>query len=98
MTLHLAGLDVYATGYKMTKPNARHREAAEIVLATVPQANASLCVALRAIADAWDNVENGNYDPKLITGLSVQLFKCLDRLGIEADHDVWEDLSRELTR
>ena len=95
---HLLGLDVYATGYKMTTPNARHREAAEIVLATVPQANASLCVALRAIADAWDNVENGNYDPKLITGLSVQLFKCLDRLGIEADHDVWEDLSRELTR
>ena len=82
----------------MTIPNARHREAAEIVLAPVPQANASLCVALRAIADAWDNVENGNYDPKLITGLSVQLFKCLDRLGIEADHDVWEDLSRELTR
>ena len=97
-TLHLLGLDVYAIGYKMTIPNARHREAAEIVLATVPQANASLCVALRAIADAWDNVENGTYDPKLITGLSVQLFKCLDRLGIEADHDVWEDLSRELTR
>ena len=97
-TLHLLGLDVYATGYKMTIPNARHREAAEIVLATVPQANASLCVALRAIADAWDNVENGTYDPKLITGLSVQLFKCLDRLGIEADHDVWEDLSRELTK
>ena len=97
-TLHLVGLDVYATGYKMTTPNARHREAAEIVLATVPQANASLCVALRAIADAWDNVEKGLYDEKLITGLSVQLFKCLDRLGIEADHDVWEDLSRELTR
>ena len=96
--LHLVGLDVYATGYKMTIPNARHREAAEIVLATVPQANASLCVALRAIADAWDNVEKGLYDEKLITGLSVQLFKCLDRLGIEADHDVWEDLSRELTR
>lgn len=94
----MLGLDVYATGYKMTTPNARHREAAEIVLATVPQANASLCVALRAIADAWDNVENGTYDAKLITGLSVQLFKCLDRLGIEADHDVWEDLSRELTR
>ena len=94
----MLGLDVYVTGYKMTTPNPRHREAAEIVLATVPQANASLCVALRAIADAWDNVENGNYDPKLITGLSVQLFKCLDRLGIEADHDVWEDLSRELTR
>tara|TARA_R100001129_G_C5186861_1_gene209586 strand:- start:215 stop:598 length:384 start_codon:yes stop_codon:yes gene_type:complete len=97
-TLLLLGLDVYATGYKMTTPNARHREAAEIVLATVPQANASLCVALRAIADAWDNVEKGLYDEKLITGLSVQLFKCLDRLGIEADHDVWEDLSRELTR
>tara|TARA_R100001163_G_scaffold39979_1_gene30332 strand:+ start:478 stop:861 length:384 start_codon:yes stop_codon:yes gene_type:complete len=98
VTLLLLGLDVYATGYKMTTPNARHREAAEIVLATVPQANASLCVALRAIADAWDNVEKGLYDEKLITGLSVQLFKCLDRLGIEADHDVWEDLSRELTR
>ena len=98
VTLLLLGRDVYAIGYKMTIPNARHREAAEIVLATVPQANASLCVALRAIADAWDNVENGTYDPKLITGLSVQLFKCLDRLGIEADHDVWEDLSRELTR
>ena len=54
--------------------------------------------SLRAIADAWDNVEKGLYDEKLITGLSVQLFKCLDRLGIEADHDVWEDLSRELTR
>ena len=78
--------------------HGRHREAAEIVLATVPQANASLCVTLRGIADAWDNVENGTYDEKLITGLSVQLFKCLDRLGIESDHDVWEDLSRELTR
>ena len=78
--------------------HGRHREAAEIVLATVPQANASLCTTLRGIADAWDNVENGEYVPKLITGIAVQLFKCLDRLGIESDHDIWEDLSRELTR
>ena len=78
--------------------HGRHREAAEIVLATVPQANASLCTTLRGIADAWDNVENGEYDPKLITGISVQLFKCLDRRGIESDHDIWEDLSRELPR
>ena len=78
--------------------HGRHREAAEIVLATVPQANASLCTTLRGIADAWDNVENGEYDPKLITGISVQLFKCLDRLGIESDHDIWEDLSSEFTR
>ena len=76
--------------------HGRHREAAEIVLATIPNANAVLAQALRGIADAWDKCELGIYEPRLITGLAVQLFLCLDRLGVEADSDVWEQLSKEL--
>ena len=77
--------------------NGRHREAAEVVLATLPSANAVLSNALRGIADAWDKCEIGVYDPRLNTNLAVQLFQCLDRLGVEADNDVWEQLSRELS-
>jgi hypothetical protein len=76
--------------------HGRHREASEIVLATIPNANAVLAQALRGIADAWDKCELGIYEPRLITGLAVQLFLCLDRLGVEADSDVWEQLSKEL--
>jgi len=76
--------------------HGRHREAAEVVLATVPNANAVLASALKGIADAWDKCELGIYDARLITGLTVQLFQCLDRLGVEADSDVWEQLSKEL--
>jgi hypothetical protein len=78
--------------------NGRHREAAEVVLATLPNANAVLSNALVGIADAWDNCEKGIYDARLITGLAVQLFQCLDRLGVEADSDVWEQLSQELSK
>lgn len=78
--------------------NGRHREAAELVLATLPNANAVLSNALCGIADAWDSCERGIYDPRLITGLAVQLFQCLDRLGVEADSDVWEQLSQELSK
>ena len=76
--------------------HGRHREASEIVLATIPNANAVLAQALRGIADAWDKCELGIYDARLITALAVQLFQCLDRLGVEADSDVWEQLSKEL--
>ncbi len=76
--------------------HGRHREASEIVLATIPNANAVLAQALRGIADAWDKCELGIYEPRLINGLAVQLFQCLDRLGVEADSDVWEQLSKEL--
>lgn len=76
--------------------HGRHREAAEIVLATIPNANAVLAQSLKGIADAWDKCELGIYDARLITGLAVQLFQCLDRLGVEADSDVWEQLSKEL--
>ena len=78
--------------------HGRHREAAEIVLATLPTANAVLATALRGIADAWDKCEVGIYEPKLITGITIQLFKCLEKLGVEADSDVWEQLSQELSR
>ena len=76
--------------------HGRHREASEIVLATIPNANAVLAQALMGIADAWDKCELGIYDARLITGLGVELFQCLDRLGVEADWDVWEQLSKEL--
>ena len=76
--------------------HGRHREAAEIVLATIPNSNAVRAQALRGIADAGDKCELGIYDARLITGLAVQLFQCLDRLGVEADSDVWEQLSKEL--
>jgi hypothetical protein len=76
--------------------NGRHREAAEIVLAGLPTANLVLANALRGIADAWDKCEAGDYDARLINGLAVQLFQCLDRLGVEADSDVWEQLSQKL--
>ena len=76
--------------------HGRHREAAEIVLATIPNANAVLAQSLKGIADAGDKCELGIYDARLITGLAVQLFQCLDRLGVEADSDVWEQLSKEL--
>ena len=75
--------------------HGRHREASEIVLATIPNSNAVLAQALRGIADAWDKCELGIYDARLITGLAVQLFQCLDRLGVEADSDVWAQLSKE---
>ena len=78
--------------------NGRHREAAEIVLATIPSANAVLGNALRGLADAWDKCEIGVYDARLIASLAVQLFQCLDRLGVEADSDVWEQLSKELQK
>ena len=76
--------------------HGRHREASEIVLATIPNSNAVLAQALRGIADAWDKCELGIYDARLITGLAVQLFQCLDRLGVEADSAVWEQLSQDL--
>ena len=76
----------------------RHVEAAKTVLATLPNANISLHTSLLGIAQAWDRCESGDYDPRLITGLAVQLFLCLDRLGVEADSDVWETLSQELSR
>jgi len=76
--------------------NGRHREAAEIVLATLPSANIVLANALRGISDAWDKCEADIYDSRLINGFAVQLFQCLDRLGVEADSDVWEQLSKEL--
>ena len=76
--------------------HGRHREAAEVVLATVPNANAVLASALKGIADAWDKCELGIYDARLISSLAVQLFLCLDRLGVENDSDVWEQLSKEL--
>ena len=78
--------------------HGRHREAAEVVLATLPTANAVLATALRGISDALDKCEVGIYDSKLITALIIQLFQCLDRLGVEADSDVWEQLSQELLR
>ena len=76
----------------------RHVEAARTVLATLPNANISLDTSLLGIAQAWDRCESGDYDARLITGLAVQLFQCLDRLGVEADSDVWETLSQELSR
>ena len=78
--------------------HGRHREAAEVVLATLPSANAVLANALRGISDAWDKCEADLYAPKLITGLAIQLFRCLEKLGVEADSDVWEQLSQELSR
>jgi hypothetical protein len=47
--------------------HGRHREASEIVLATIPNANAVLAQALRGIADAWDKCELGIYN-----GLAVR--------------------------
>ena len=61
----------------------RHVEAARTVLATLPNANISLDTSLLGIAQAWDRCESGDYDP---------------RLGVEADSDVWETLSQELSR
>jgi hypothetical protein len=78
--------------------NGRHREAAEIVLATIPSANAVLATALLGIAEALDKCEIGVYDARLFAGLIVQLFQCLDRLGVEADNDIWEQLSKELQK
>tara|TARA_R110000765_G_scaffold411329_1_gene510409 strand:- start:392 stop:652 length:261 start_codon:yes stop_codon:yes gene_type:complete len=79
----------------------RHVEAAKTVLATLPNANISLHTSLLGIAQAWDRCESEDYkdyDPRIINGLAVQLFLCLDRLGVEADSDVWETLSQELSR
>jgi len=78
--------------------NGRHREAAEIVLASIPNANAVLATALLGISEALDKCEIGVYDARLFAGLIVQLFQCLDRLGVEADNDVWEQLSKELQK
>ena len=75
----------------------RHTEAANVVLATLPNANAVLATALLGIAEALDKCEIGVYDARLFAGLIVQLFQCLDRLGLEADSDVWEQLSKELS-
>lgn len=75
----------------------RHTEAAKVVLATVPNGNAVLVAALLGIAEALDKCEIGVYDARLFAGLIVQLFQCLDRLGVEADSDVWEQLSKELS-
>ena len=80
--------------------HGRHREAVEVVLATIPNANAIQANALRGLADAWDKIELGveKYDPKIITLINVQINQNLDRLGVAADNDVWEQLSQELAK
>ena len=75
----------------------RHTEAAKVVLATLQNSNAVLATALLGISEALDKCEIGVYDMRLYAGLIVQLFQCLDRLGVEADSDVWEQLSKELS-
>jgi hypothetical protein len=78
--------------------HGRHREATEVLLATIPNANMVLANALRGLADAWDKCEMGIYDAKHIPALNVQINQTLDRLGVAADNDVWEQLSQELAK
>jgi len=70
----------------------RHLEAAEVVLAAQPTANASHAETLRGLARAWDRIETTGEGIGNVPAIAAQILRTLEVLAVPDAGDVFDEV------